>query len=120
MSRVKTGPTKRARHNKVLARTKGFRMTKNRLYKVAHEAYMHALEYAFRGRKLRKRDFRSLWITRINAGLRQIDEKYSYSRFIADLNKKGITLNRKSLAELAANDFSTFSAVVNEVRSNAK
>ncbi len=69
MTRVKTGPTKRARHNKVLARTSGFRMTKNRLYKVAHEAYMHALQYAFEGRRKKKGDFRSLWIVRINAGL---------------------------------------------------
>jgi len=116
MTRVKSGPTKRARHNKVLKRTKGFRMTKNRLYKVAHEAYMHALQYAFEGRRKRKGDFRSLWITRINAGLRAIDSKYSYSKFIADLKKAKIELNRKSLAELAVNDSKAFEAVVKKVR----
>lgn len=112
MTRVKTGPAKRARHNKVLARTSGFRMTKNRLYKVAHEAYMHALQYAFEGRRKKKGDFRGLWITRINAGLRTIDPKYSYSRFIDGLKKANITLNRKTLSELAASDPKAFAEVV--------
>jgi len=70
MTRVKNSPVKRARHKKVLARTSGFRMTKNRLWKVAHEAYLHALDYSFQGRKDRKSDFRALWILRLNAALR--------------------------------------------------
>jgi large subunit ribosomal protein L20 len=116
MTRVKTGPTKRARHNKVLKRTSGFRMTKNRLYKVAHEAYMHALQYAFEGRRKKKGDFRSLWITRINASLRAIDPAYSYSRFVNDCTKAHITLNRKSLSELAIASPSAFKAVVDTAR----
>jgi len=118
MTRVKTGTTRRARHNKVLSLTKGYRMTKNRLYRVAHEAMMHAGEYAFHGRKRRKRDFRSLWITRINAGLRLLDPKYSYSRFINDLGPTKISLSRKSLSELASSDPITFAAIVKKVRSN--
>ncbi len=116
MTRVKTGPTKRARHNKVLARTSGFRMTKNRLYKVAHEAYMHALQYAFEGRRKKKGDFRSLWIVRINAGLRAIDPKYSYSRFMHDLTKAKISLNRKSLSEIAVSDAKAFAEIVKKSR----
>lgn len=112
MTRVKTGPTKLARHNKVLARTKGFRMTKNRLFRVAHEAYLHALQYAFEGRRKKKGDFRSLWITRINAGLRAIDPSYSYSKFINGAKKANITLNRKTLSELAVSDPKAFAEVV--------
>ena len=78
--RVKTGPTRKRKHKKVLKRTKGFRMTKGRLYKVSKEADLHAGEYAFAGRKLRKRDLRRLWITRINAALSKSD--ISYNKFI--------------------------------------
>lgn len=117
MTRVKTGTTRKARHNKVLKLTKGYRMTKNRLYKVAHEAMMHAGEYAFHGRKRRKRDFRALWIIRINAGLRILDPKYTYSRFVADLNKSAVTLNRQSLSQLASTDPIAFEQVVKKVRS---
>lgn len=112
MTRVKTGPTKRARHNKVLNRTKGFRMTRNRLYKVAHEAYMHALQYAFEGRRKKKGDFRSLWITRINAGLDQAGSSLSYSRLIDAMKKANVALNRKTLSELAINDPAAFKKVV--------
>ncbi len=112
MTRVKTGPYRRRRHKKVLKRTKGFRMTKNRLFKVAHEAFLHAFDYAYIGRKLRKRDFRKLWIQRINIALRQIDPKYKYSTFIHQLNTKNITLDRKTLADLAVNDPQTFTTIV--------
>jgi len=115
MTRVKNSPAKRARHHKVLARTKGFRMTKNRLWKVAHEAYLHALDYSFQGRKDRKSDFRSLWIIRLNAGLRAIDPSYSYSRFINALKAKAVKLDRKILANLAVNDNSTFVTIVKKV-----
>lgn len=117
MTRVKNGPSKRARHNKVLARTSGFRMSRNRLWKVAHEAYLHALDYAFEGRKNRKRDFRVMWNIRLNAGLRAIDAKYSYSKFISDAKKASVNLNRKILSHLAVVDKSTFAKIVEKVRS---
>lgn len=115
MTRVKNSVVKRARHKAVLNRTKGFRMTKNRLWKVAHEAYLHALDYSFQGRKDRKSDIRSLWIVRLNAGLRAIDEKYSYSRFVANLAKKNVILDRKILAGIAVSDPATFEKIAKSV-----
>lgn len=112
MPRTKTGVTRRHRHKKVLDQTKGFSGTNRRLYKRAHEAMMHAGQYAYIGRKLRKRDFRKLWITRINAGLKQVDEKPQYSRFIKALKDAHIVLDRKMLAHLAATDFNSFKSVV--------
>lgn len=117
--RVKTGTTRRARHKKVLKLTKGYRMTKNRLYRVAHEAMMHAGQYAFIGRKNRKRDFRALWITRITSGLTAVNSELNYSRFINAMKKANIQLNRKMLAELAARDLESFKKVV-EVAQSAK
>ena len=96
--------------------TKGFRGTNSRLYKRAHEAMLHAGHYAYVGRKLRKRDMRKLWILRINAGVRQIDENMSYSGFMNLLKKAEITLNRKMLAEMAATDFTAFTKIVEKVR----
>ena len=116
MTRVKNSPEKRAHHKKILNRTKGFRMTKNRLWKVAHEAYLHALDYSFQGRKDRKSDMKSLWIVRINAALREIDSKYTYSRFIAGLKKANIVLDRKVLADLAVADPGAFAAIVKKTR----
>jgi len=110
--RIKTGVTRRRAHKKVLSRTKGFRMTKNRLYKVAKEADLHAGQYAFEGRKNRKRDMRKLWIQRINAGLSQIDGAPNYSRFINNLKLKEVILDRKVLADLVVSDFNTFQQVV--------
>jgi large subunit ribosomal protein L20 len=115
MTRVKNSPVKRARHKAVLNRTKGFRMSKHRLWKVAHEAYLHALDYSFQGRKDRKSNFRTLWIIRINAALRAIDETYTYGRFISNLTKKGIVLDRKILADLAVTDPKTFEVVARQV-----
>ena len=112
MSRVKTGSTRHYRHKKVLKLTKGYRMTKNRLYKVAHEAMMHAGQYAFIGRKLRKRDFRSLWITRISAALVALKLEINYSTLMNKLTKGNIKINRKMLAELAVHDLETFNKVV--------
>jgi len=112
MSRVKTGIVTRRRHKSVLAQTKGFRMTKSRLYKVAHEALLHAGQYAYVGRKLRKRDIRQLWITRITAAVRQIGESLNYSRFIKGLKTAKIELNRKMLSEIAVKDFDTFKEIV--------
>ncbi len=115
MPRTKTGFTRHRRHKKVLKLTKGFRGTNNRLYKRAKEALLHAGQYAYIGRKLRKRDMRSLWITRISAGLHTIDEKFQYSRFMNAMKKANIELNRKMLAELAATDFTTFKSIVSKV-----
>jgi large subunit ribosomal protein L20 len=111
--RVKTGTTRRRRHKKVLKRTQGMRMTKGRLYKVSKEADLHASQYAFIGRKLRKRDMRRLWIQRINAALSTYAEDIKYSQFINQLKKANISLNRKILSDLAINDPETFKAIVN-------
>jgi len=115
MARVKTGTTRRKRHKKVLKRTKGFRMTKGRLYRVSKEADLHAGQYAYAGRKLRKRDMRRLWITRINAALTPYN--LSYSKFISGLKKAKIELNRKILADLAISDPNTFKAIVEKAKS---
>jgi len=112
MPRTKTGVTRRQHHKAVLARTKGFRMTKNRLYKVAHEADMHAGQYAFAGRKRRKRDIRALWITRISAAVKIVNEKLNYSRFIMGLKEKNILIDRKILSDLAVTDSNAFKEVV--------
>jgi len=111
--RVKGGPASRRKHKKILKATKGYRMTRSKLWRSAHEAYLHAGDYAFAGRKLRRRDFRKLWIKRINAALTPFDIKYS--RFIKMLADKNIKLNRKSLAEIALNDPKSFEAVVKKV-----
>jgi large subunit ribosomal protein L20 len=114
MARVKTGTTRRKRHKKVLKRTKGFRMTKGRLYKVSKEADLHAGQYAYAGRKLRKRDMRKLWITRINAALTPYE--ISYSQFINGLKKAKIELNRKILADIALSDPDTFKEIVDKAQ----
>lgn len=113
--RVKTGFTRRRHHKKVLKRTRGMRMTKGRLYKVSREAELHQGQYAYIGRRVKKRDLRRLWIQRINAGLRQIDPTFKYSKFIHQLNSAKVTLNRKMLADLAATDFEVFKKVVASV-----
>lgn len=115
MTRVKNSPTKRARHKAVLNRTKGFRMSKHRLWKVAHEAYLHALDYSFQGRKDRKSNFRTLWIIRINAALRANGASYTYGRFINAMNQKKVVLDRKVLADIAVSDPTTFTAIVKRV-----
>ncbi|MBU1322484.1 50S ribosomal protein L20 [Patescibacteria group bacterium] len=104
--RVKTGIVRHRRHQKILASTKGYRMSKNRLIKVAKEAALHAGQYAYHGRRLRKRNFRTLWIQRINAAL--TDTGISYSKFIKNLKTNQINLDRKILADLAVNDPETF------------
>lgn len=111
MPRVKTGTIRKAAHKKILNLTKGYRMTRNRLYKVAKEAVLHADEYAFFGRKLRKRDLRRLWTTRIKAALLNQESPVSYSRFINLLKIKNIKLNRKSLSELAASEATVFTKI---------
>ena len=112
--RVKTGFKRRQRHHRVLERTKGFRMTKNRLFKVASEADLHAGQYAFAGRKRKKRDLRKLWISRINAGL--TTHQISYSKFIQGLKKAKIELDRKILADLVIADPAAFKEIVKQVQ----
>ncbi|MBU1070968.1 50S ribosomal protein L20 [Patescibacteria group bacterium] len=105
--------TRRKAHKKVLKLAKGYRMTKNRLFKVAHEAVLHAGEYSFQGRKKRGGQMRKLWITRINASLKQHPEAPSYSKFINLLNQRGINLNRKSLSEIIIHQPKAFKAILN-------
>ena len=110
MARVKNGAVTKARHKKVLKAAKGYFGSKHRLYKTAKEQLMHSGQYAFRDRKQKKRDFRKLWITRINAACRQND--ISYSRFIEGLTKAGVEINRKMLSEIAINDPKAFAELV--------
>ena len=110
MARVKNGAVTKARHKKVLKEAKGYFGSKHRLYKSAKEQLMHSGQYAFRDRKQKKRDFRKLWITRINAACRE--NEISYSRFIEGLNKAGVEVNRKMLSEIAINDPKAFSELV--------
>lgn len=114
MARVKNGAVTKARHKKVLKEAKGYFGSKHRLYKTAKEQLMHSGQYAFRDRKQKKRDFRKLWITRINAACRQND--ISYSRFIEGLTKAGVEINRKMLSEIAINDPKMFSELVKTAR----
>lgn len=114
MARVKGGPRGHLRHKKVLAYTKGQFGSRHRLIKRANEARLKSMWYATRDRRMRKRDLRRLWITRINAGARQ--NGITYSRLICGLRKANILLNRKMLAELAACDPKTFTAVVEKAK----
>lgn len=116
MSRTKTSIVRRKRHKKVLDLTKGFRGANNRLYKRAKEALLHAGQYAYIGRKLRKRDMRRLWIARISAGIKQVSESLNYSRFIKGMKTAKVELNRKMLSEIAVSDFDTFKEIVEKVQ----
>jgi large subunit ribosomal protein L20 len=107
--RVKRGTKRRHSRKKTLALAKGFFLTKSKLYRSAQEAVEKSLKYGYVGRKLKKRDFRSLWIVRIGASARLAD--LSYSRFMDGLKKAGIDLNRKILADLAYNDAPAFAAL---------
>ena len=110
MVRVKNSVATRARRKKVLKKAEGYFGSKHRLYKTAHEQVMHSERYAYRDRKQTKRNFRKLWITRINAECRE--NNISYSRFIDGLNKAGIEINRKMLSELAIQDKEAFANLV--------
>ena len=110
MARVKGGTISRARHKKVMKQAKGYFGSKHRLYRTANEQVMHSGKYAYRDRKQKKRDFRKLWITRINAACRQND--ISYSKFINGLNKAEITINRKMLSEIAIDNPKAFAELV--------
>lgn len=110
MARIKAGKTTKARHKKVLKQAKGYFGSKHRLYRTAKEQVMHSLSYAYRDRKQNKREFRKLWIVRINAACRE--NEISYSRLIDGLNKAGALINRKMLSEVAINDPKGFSEIV--------
>ena len=110
MTRVKGGTIHRARRKKVLDKAKGYFGSKHRLYKTAKEQVMHSGKYAYRDRRQKKRDFRKLWITRINAACRM--NEISYSKFINGLNIAGVVINRKMLAEIAIDSPETFANLV--------
>ena len=114
MARVKRGVTSRAKHKKVLKAVKGQWGRRKNTIRVARQAMEKAMQYAYRDRRNKKRDFKSLWIQRINAGVRQFDMKYSI--FINGLKKKGIELDRKVLSELAINEPEAFKLLVDQVK----
>ena len=110
MPRTKNGPASRQRKKKVLKMARGYRGPKSKCYRPANEQVMHSLQYAYRDRKVRKGDFRKLWITRINAAARE--HGMSYSRFICGLKNAGVEVDRKILADIAVNDPETFGKLV--------
>lgn len=114
MARIKRGIVSRRKHKKLLKLTKGFRGTKSRLVRVAKEAALHAGAYAYHGRKLRKRDIRSLWITRISEAVKL--QGISYSVFINNLKKAKIELDRKILSDLVVNDPNVFKQILDKVK----
>jgi large subunit ribosomal protein L20 len=114
MARVKRGVMARRRHKKVLAQAKGYYNARRKVFRVAKQAVTKALQYAYIGRKQKKRNFRTLWIARINAAARQ--NGMSYSRFINGLMKAGITLDRKVLADIAVHDAAGFTALTEKAK----
>ena len=114
MARVKGAVTTRARRKKVLKLAKGYFGAKSKLYKTANQAVMKSLRYAYVGRRLRKRDMRRLWITRISAAAKQ--NGMNYSRFMYGLKTAGVTLNRKVLAEMAVSDKESFAAIAEKAK----
>jgi large subunit ribosomal protein L20 len=115
MARVKDGVVTRRRHKKILKLAKGYRGARSRRFRSANETLLKALSYAYRDRKARKREFRRLWIARINAGVRELG--MTYSQFMHGLKLAGISLNRKVLAELAVSDKEEFRRIVELSRS---
>ncbi len=116
MSRVKRGVTAHARHKKVIDAAKGYYGRRKNVYRVAKQAVDKAQEYATRDRKVRKRNFRALWIQRINAAVREIDANLNYSRFIDGLTKSGVAVDRKVLSDLAIHEPAAFAAVVERAK----
>jgi len=114
MARVKRGVTARAKHKKVLKKAKGYYGARSRVYRVATQAVTKAGQYAYRDRRQKKRQFRQLWIIRINAAARQFD--MSYSRFINGMNKAGIEVDRKVLADLAVHDIAAFGQIAEKAK----
>ena len=116
MARVKRGVTARARHKKILSRAKGYYNARRKVYRVAKQAVTKALQYAYIGRKQKKRQFRALWIVRINAGARQFG--LSYSRLMNGLKKAGVTVDRKVLADIAVHDIKAFGALAEKAKAS--
>ena len=114
MPRVKRGVTARARHKKVLSQAKGYRGRRKNVYRIAKQAVMKAGQYAYRDRRQRKRQFRTLWIARINAAARELG--LTYSVFMNGLKKAAIEIDRKVLADLAVNDPAAFGSIVDKVK----
>lgn len=112
MARVKRGVTSHAKHKKVLKAAKGYYGRRKNTIRVAKQAVEKAMQYAYRDRKNRKRTFRALWIQRINAAVREHGDGMTYARFIHGLDKSGIQVDRKVLADLAVNDAAGFKAIV--------
>jgi large subunit ribosomal protein L20 len=116
MSRVKRGVTKHARHKKILSQAKGFRGSRKNTFRIANQAVEKAGQYAYIGRKLKKRQYRALWIQRINAAARE--HGLTYSRFMEGLKVAGIDLDRKVLADMAGNEPEAFKALAETAKKN--
>ena len=116
MTRVKSGVVTHARHRKVVKAAKGYYGARSRNFRTAKQAVDRAMQYATRDRKVRKRVFRALWIQRLNAAVRQIDGNLNYSKFIHGLDKAGINLDRKVLADIAVHDPKAFGQIVSRVQ----
>jgi large subunit ribosomal protein L20 len=116
MARVKKGVTARRRHKKIISKAKGYYNARRKVFRVAKQAVTKAHQYAYIGRKQRKRQFRALWIVRINAAARQFG--LSYSRLIAGLKKANITMDRKVLADLAVHDIAAFGKVAEQAKAS--
>ena len=116
MPRIKRGTITHKRHKKVLRRAQGYWGARSRLFKTAKEAVMRSLRYSYRDRRVRKREFRRLWITRISAACRM--NNMQYGKFIEGLTKAGIALDRKALAEVAINDEKGFTELVSQARAH--
>ena len=116
MARVKRGVNAKKRHNNILKQAKGYFGAKSKLFRTANQAVMKSLNYSYIGRKQRKRDFRKLWITRINAAARI--NGMSYSKFISGLKKANVNINRKMLSEMAINDPAGFAKLVEIAKEN--
>jgi len=116
MARVKSGVVTHARHRKVIKKAKGYYAARSTNFRTATQAVDKAQQYATRDRKARKRNFRALWIQRINAAVRAIDESLTYSRFVNALSKAGIEVDRKVLADLAVHEPAAFEAIVGKAK----
>ncbi len=116
MARIKGAMNARKKHKKVLKMARGFRGARSKQYRVAKQSVMKSMAYAFAGRKQTKREYRRLWITRINAATRMYG--LSYSKFMNGLKKANININRKMLAELAVNDMNAFAKLVDAAKAN--
>ena len=118
MARVTAGPAQKARHKKILQRAKGYRGRASKCYRIAHERSEKGLQYAYRDRRAKKRDFRALWIQRINAAVRE--HGMTYARFIGGLKKASVEVDRKVMADLAMHDAASFKALVDQAKAALK